>query len=285
MTTQLSYSVFQNRLRRGVYWFHCLSVRPSSVSPSVNRIVSAVYLQQYSPDPFDIYASYQATSDVSYFFSKLKNLNFWQIPKICKFNFVLFWLVIQYESIVIMGGGVGGGWVAWGGGGGGGYPHNAGVLVVLVVIVFHGTVAQWNGYWSLCFLKQVNQHPHLEKKLDLSRVQSRFIVEHMDIIVTQKISPWLVAWKPSHQQIVMHFGGNEHYNSFWLRLEKYLVTMDPYLGTLIPSKFVVPWLLTHFPCDTIDINDSFLDGENISHAMCWLDEFERMQEFRLIEGI
>ena len=45
----------------------------------------------------------------------------------------------------------------------GGYPQNAGVLVVLVVIVFHGTVAQWNGCWSLCFLKQVNQHPDLEK--------------------------------------------------------------------------------------------------------------------------
>ena len=48
------------------------------------------------------------------------------------------------------------------------------------------------------------------------------------------------------------------YLSFWLWLKKYLVTMDPYFGTLIPSNFV-PWLLIHIACDTIDINDSFLD--------------------------
>ena len=49
---------------KGVYWFHL--VRPSarlSVCPSVDRIVSALYLQQYSSDPFHIWTSYQATSD------------------------------------------------------------------------------------------------------------------------------------------------------------------------------------------------------------------------------
>ena len=34
-----------------------------SVRPSVGRIVSALYFQQYLPDSFHIYASYQATSD------------------------------------------------------------------------------------------------------------------------------------------------------------------------------------------------------------------------------
>ena len=34
-----------------------------SVCPSVDRIVSALYLQQYSSDPFHINTSYQATSE------------------------------------------------------------------------------------------------------------------------------------------------------------------------------------------------------------------------------
>ena len=75
-----------------LYWFHI--VHPS-VLLSVDRIVSALYLQQYSLNPFYIDTSYQATSeDVSRveFVAKLQNLNFWQIFKI--------WLAIQYESIV-----------------------------------------------------------------------------------------------------------------------------------------------------------------------------------------
>ena len=44
----------------GVYWFHL--VRPS-VRPSVDRIVSTLYLLQYSLDPFHIYKSDQATSE------------------------------------------------------------------------------------------------------------------------------------------------------------------------------------------------------------------------------
>ena len=47
---------------KGVYWFHLvrLSVCPSArlpVCPSVDRIVSALYLQQYSSDPFHICTS------------------------------------------------------------------------------------------------------------------------------------------------------------------------------------------------------------------------------------
>ena len=63
----------------------CPSVRPSvrlSVCPSVDRIVSALYLQQCSSDPFHICTSYQATLEgVSRLMpvSKFKNLKFWRI--------------------------------------------------------------------------------------------------------------------------------------------------------------------------------------------------------------
>ena len=53
-----------------------------SVCPSVNRILSALYLQQYLSYPFHICTSYQATSEgVSCVttVSKLKNLKFWRI--------------------------------------------------------------------------------------------------------------------------------------------------------------------------------------------------------------
>ena len=53
-----------------------------SVCPSVDRIVSALYLQQYSSDPFHICTSYQATSEGVLRvmpISKLKNLKFWRI--------------------------------------------------------------------------------------------------------------------------------------------------------------------------------------------------------------
>ena len=47
-----------------------------SVHPSVYRILSALYLLQYSPDPFHIYTSYQATSEgvlhVKFFFFKIQ---------------------------------------------------------------------------------------------------------------------------------------------------------------------------------------------------------------------
>ena len=53
-----------------------------SVCPSMDRIVSALYFQQYWSDPFHVCTSYQATSEgVSCvtFVSKLKNLKFWRI--------------------------------------------------------------------------------------------------------------------------------------------------------------------------------------------------------------
>ena len=64
-----------NEVERRVYWFHI-------VRPSVDRIVSALYLQQYLSDLFHIYTSYQATLEgVSRvkFVSQLENLKFWQI--------------------------------------------------------------------------------------------------------------------------------------------------------------------------------------------------------------
>ena len=54
-----------------------------SVCPSVDRIVSALYLLQYSPDPFHIYTSYQANSEgvlCVKFFSKI-----WSFGKFSKF--------------------------------------------------------------------------------------------------------------------------------------------------------------------------------------------------------
>ena len=53
-----------------------------SVCPSVDRIVSALYLQQYLSDPFHIYTSYQATSEgvsLVKFISKFHNSEIWQI--------------------------------------------------------------------------------------------------------------------------------------------------------------------------------------------------------------
>ena len=45
---------------KGVYWYHLVRL---SVCPSVDKIVSALYLQEYSSDPFHIRTSYQATSE------------------------------------------------------------------------------------------------------------------------------------------------------------------------------------------------------------------------------
>ena len=73
----------------GVYWFHLVRLSPCpsvrlSVSPSVDSIVSDMYLQHYSPDPFHIYTSYRATSDVSHvIFSKIQK--FWTFGEFFKF--------------------------------------------------------------------------------------------------------------------------------------------------------------------------------------------------------
>ena len=68
--------------------------RHLSVHPSVNKIMSALYLPQYLLDPFHICTSYQATSEgVSRVkvIAKFQNLNL---------DFVLLWHGIWYESIV-----------------------------------------------------------------------------------------------------------------------------------------------------------------------------------------
>ena len=80
----------QRSWKGGILVSPCPSVRPS-VCPSVDRIVSALYLQQYSSDPFHICTSYQATSEgVSrvMFVSILKKLKFWRFFLIC--NLTLF---------------------------------------------------------------------------------------------------------------------------------------------------------------------------------------------------
>ena len=113
----------QRSWKGGILVSPCPSVRPS-VCPSVDRIVSALYLQQYSSDP---------------------NLKFWQIFKICNFDFVFFWLGIQYDSMV---------WVIIRRRG---YPQNAGVLVVLVETVIKSSAWRssrlldlWEKYLYFC---------------------------------------------------------------------------------------------------------------------------------------
>ena len=90
------YTTRFNEVERGVYWYHLVRL---SVCPSVDRIVSALYLQQYSSDPFHICTSYLATSEgVSRVMpiSKFKHLKFWRFFLICNFNFVFFWLPVQH---------------------------------------------------------------------------------------------------------------------------------------------------------------------------------------------
>ena len=76
VVTQFIIPQLQRSCKGGVLVSPCPSVRPS-VCPSVDRIVSALYLQQYSSDPFHICTSYQATPEgVSHvtFVSKFNDL-------------------------------------------------------------------------------------------------------------------------------------------------------------------------------------------------------------------
>ena len=100
-----------------------------SVFPSVDRMVSALYLQQYSSDSFHICTSYQAASEgVSpvKFVSKFTNI--WEVLEIW-LCLLLTWDPIWLNS---MGNHVGGG----------GYPQNAGVLLVLV-LTYNGASTLW----------------------------------------------------------------------------------------------------------------------------------------------
>ena len=106
---------------KGGYTGFMLFVRPC-LRPSLDGIVSALYLRQYLLDSYPIYSSHQATSkSVSCvkLFAKLQNLNFCQSLEICSFDFVLFWLGIHYESVVHV-------WVIMGQEGGGVYSQNGG---------------------------------------------------------------------------------------------------------------------------------------------------------------
>ena len=81
------YTPASTKLKGGILVSHCPSVRPS-VCPSLDRIVSALYLQQYLSDPFHICTYYQATLEVVSrvnFVAKLKH-----IGKFFKF----FWLCL-----------------------------------------------------------------------------------------------------------------------------------------------------------------------------------------------
>ena len=73
-----------------------------SVCPSVDRILSDLHLQQYSSDPCHIYSSCQATSEcvLCGIFFKIKKFEVLTNSWICNFDFVYFWLGIQYETIV-----------------------------------------------------------------------------------------------------------------------------------------------------------------------------------------
>ena len=88
----------------GVYWFR--SVRSfvcPTVRPSVPHPMSALQSLQFWLDPFDVYPSYQATSEgVSRvkFLAQFQNLDFWLFVLICNFDIVLFWLGFWCESLV-----------------------------------------------------------------------------------------------------------------------------------------------------------------------------------------
>ena len=56
-----------------------------SICSSVDRIVSALYLLQYSPDPFHIYTSYQATSEGVSCVKFYQNEKIWSFGKFFKF--------------------------------------------------------------------------------------------------------------------------------------------------------------------------------------------------------
>ena len=64
---QHCYTLRSTMLKGGILVSPC-----SSVCPSVDKIVSALYLLQYSPDPFNIYTSYQATSEGVKVFFKIQ---------------------------------------------------------------------------------------------------------------------------------------------------------------------------------------------------------------------
>ena len=110
--------LLQRSWKEGILVSPCPSVRPSICGQNLVRSVSSTILI----GSISCLQYYQATSEgVScvMFVFKLKNLKFWRILEICNFDFVFFWLGIQYDSIV---------WVIMRQQG---YPKNTGILVLI----------------------------------------------------------------------------------------------------------------------------------------------------------
>ena len=96
-----------NEVEMGVYWFYLVRLSRLSVcgqnhvysvsstiligSISYLHILSSIFIMEI-PIP-------EGVSPVM-FVSKNKNLKFWRFLKICNFDFVSFWLGIQYDSMV-----------------------------------------------------------------------------------------------------------------------------------------------------------------------------------------
>ena len=107
--TALLYPPLQRSWKGGILVSRCPSVC-LSVCPSVDRIVSALYLQQYWSDPFHICTSYQATSEGVpriMFVSKLKIWNFGEFSKFVTLTlsfFLLVWLCLLLTWVLMRGG-------------------------------------------------------------------------------------------------------------------------------------------------------------------------------------
>ena len=116
--------------------------------PSVDRIVSALYLLQYSPDPFHIYTSYQATLEgvlcVSVFFLNSRISSFGKFFKFVTLTLSCFDLGSNMNWSIV--------WVIMG------YPQNAGVLVVLVRPANHKRVISAN--WRPCLIPHWQSYCH-----------------------------------------------------------------------------------------------------------------------------
>ena len=77
---------------RGVYWFHLIHL---SICPSVDRIVSAMYLPQSVSYLHFLSSQFRRCVAFKDLFAKLKRIgSFGKFFNFCNFDFVLFWLGI-----------------------------------------------------------------------------------------------------------------------------------------------------------------------------------------------
>ena len=122
MNRYIFYTPRSTKLKGGILLSPCPSVCPSvrlSVCPSVDKIVSALYLVQYSPDPFHIYTSYQATSEgvLRVFWNFGKFFKFVTLTLSCfDLGSIMSWSVV---------------WIIMGRRG---YPQNVGILVLVFMM-------------------------------------------------------------------------------------------------------------------------------------------------------